>query len=383
MIQKGYKYRIYPNKQQEEFLMKSFGCARFIYNFGLAKKNQEYANNKKSINYYSLNTELNKLKKEKEWLTEVNSQSLQMALRNLDNAFTKFFREKKGFPKFKSKNKNDFSFQMPQHVSIYENKLYIPKVSEGIKIKLSREFKGKIKTTTISKNAYDQFFVTLLVESEEECSNVTKKVNSKTTIGIDLGIKDFAVFSNGERIANPRHLKNKLRKLKKIQRRHSRKVKGSNNRKKNRLILAHLHLKIKNQRGDFLHKLTHDLTHKKQVDTIVIEDLAVANMIKNHCLARAISDVGWGEFRRQLEYKCKWYGKNLIVIGRFEPSSKLCSNCGTINSELKLSDREWICSCGVKHDRDLLAANNIKNFGLTQYRRNYGNLHASGDVLVA
>ena len=316
------------------------------------------------------------------WLLEVNSQSLQMALRNLDNAFTRFFREKKGFPNFKSRKKNNFLFQLPQNVSITDGKLHIPKIKDSIKIKLHRPFKGKVKTTTISKNPYGQYFVTLLIESEEDYKKL-KPVKNKTTIGIDLGIKEFAVLSNGERIPNPKHSKNKLRRLKKIQRRHSRKVKGSNNRKKHRLKLAHIHLKIKNQRGDFLHKLTYYLTHKNQVNTIVIEDLAVKNMIKNHCLAQSISDVSWGEFRRQLEYKCKWYGKNLITIGRFDPSSKLCPECGQLNQNLKLSDREWICDCGAKHDRDLLAANNIKNFGLVQYRRNFGNLHASGDVLVS
>jgi putative transposase len=378
MIQKGYKFRIYPNKEQEIFLMKSFGSTRFIYNWALAFKNQEYTNTKKSSNYYELNKKLPELKKEFPWLTEIYSQTIQSSLRNLDNAFTRFFKKQGKYPRFKSKNKNDFSFQIPQGASIFENKLFIPKVKDGIKIKIHRQFEGKIKTVTISKNAYEQYFVTLLVETIDGIKP-SEEFNVDKIIGIDLGIKEFAVLSNGERIENPKLLRKKLKRLKKIQKRHSRKVKGSNNRKKYRLKLAKIHLKIKNQRGDFLHKLTYYLTHKDQVSSIVIEDLAVSNMIKNHKLAQSISDVWWGEFRRQLEYKCKWYGKNLIVISRFAPSSKLCSSCGQLNDNLTLADREWMCDCGAIHDRDLNAAKNIKNFGIEQYRRNYGNSDACGE----
>jgi putative transposase len=344
----------------------------------LQLKNESYVKTKKSPNYYELNKRLKELKKEYPWLNEIYSQSIQSSLRHLDNAFTRFFKEKKGFPKFKSKNKNDFSFTIPQGTHIIENKLYIPKVKQGIKIKQHRELDGKIKTVTISKNPVGQYFVTILLE---ENSNLIKpkKVKKETAIGIDLGIKDFAVMSDGERISNPKYLKKKLKRLKKIQRRHSRKVKGSNNRSKHRIKVAKIHNKITNQRRDFLHKLTYDLTHKNQVSTIIIEDLAVKNMIQNHCLAQAISDVGWGEFKRQLEYKCNWYGKNLIVIGRFEPSSKLCNQCGLINDKLTLNEREWVCECGAKHDRDLLASCNIKNFGLEKYRRNFGNLRLQRD----
>jgi len=381
MIQKGYKYRIYPNKEQEIFLMKSFGCARFVYNWALALKNQEYTNTKKSSNYYELNKKLPELKNEYDWLTEIYSQTIQSSLRNLDNSFTRFFKKQGKYPKFKSKHKNDFSFQIPQGAKIIENKLYIPKVKDGIKIKISKDFDGRIKTTTIAKNPSGQYFVTFLIESNENVKEL-EQFNINKTIGIDLGIKEFAVISDGSRIENPRHLKKKLKKLKKIQQRYSRKQKGSSNRKKHGIKVAKQHLKVKNQRQDFLHKLTHKLTHDNQVSSICIEDLAVFNMIKNHCLAQSISDVGWGEFRRQLEYKCKWYGKNLIVISRFAPSSKLCPECGQINKNLTLADREWICDCGAKHDRDLLASNNIKNFGIEKYRRDYGNSNACGENLV-
>ncbi len=375
MIQKGFKFRIYPNKEQEIFLMKSFGCARFVYNFGLQLKIQSYTDSKKSLNYYELNKKLNELKSDpdKGWLKEVYSQSLQSSLRHLDNAFTRFFKEKKGFPKYKSRHKNDFSFSIPQGASIKEGKLCIPKVRDGIKLVQHRQFEGIIKTVTISKNPVGQYFVTLLVE--ENSNEVKPKILKKNkTIGVDLGIKDFAILSTGEKIQNPKYLKKKLKRLKKIQKRHSRKLKGSNNRNKHRIKVAKIHNKIANQRRDFLHKLSHRLTHDKQVSSICIEDLAVKNMVRNRKLSQAISDVGWGEFRRQLEYKSKWYGINLIVIGRFEPSSKLCNQCGLINENLKLSDREWTCECGAIHDRDILAANNIKNFGIVQYQRNFGNL---------
>jgi len=383
MIQKGFKFRIYPNKEQEAFLMQSFGCARFVFNWGLSVKNEEYAKTKKSSNYYELNKKLPELKKEHEWLGDVYSQSIQSSLRNLDNAFTRFFKKQGQYPRFKSKNKNDFNFQIPQGVKINkdENKIYIPKVKQGIKIKLHRAFEGNIKTVTISKNPSGQYFATLLVESNENIKE-TEKFDADTTIGIDLGIKDFAVISDGARISNPSNLRKKLAKLKKIQKKHSRKQKGSNNRNKSRIKIAKVHLKVKNQRQDFLHKLTYSLTHKNQVGTICIEDLAVSNMIKNHKLALSISDVGWGEFRRQLEYKCNWYGKRLIVINRFAPSSKMCSNCGQIKTDLTLADREWTCDCGVTHDRDLLASKNIKNFGIEQYRRSYGNFNACGEILA-
>ncbi len=373
MIQKGFKFRIYPNREQEIFLMKSFGCARYIYNWGLQIKNESYTKTKKSSNYYELCEKLKQLKVDNPWLKEVYSQSLQSSLRNLDNAYTKFFKDKKGFPRFKSKNKNDFSFTIPQGVFINDKKLHIPKVNQGIKLVQHRELDGKIKTVTISKNPCGQFYVTILLEENSEIIQ-PKEVKKETTVGIDLGIKEFAVCSSGERIPNPKYLKKSLKKLKRVQRTHSRKKKGSNNRNKHRIKLAKIHLKVTNQRKDFLHKLTHSLTHKNQVRTLAIEDLAVKNMVKNHCLAQAISDVGWGEFRRQLEYKSAWYGKNLIVIGRFDPSSKLCDNCGLINENLTLKDREWTCECGAQHNRDFLAAKNIKNFALEKYRRNYGNL---------
>jgi len=363
MINKAYKYRIYPNKVQQELLEKHFGCVRFCFNRGLDKKIKAYQQDKKRLSCFDLINELAKLKKEKEfeWLNEVNSQSLQMALRNLDNAFTNFFRKQNKFPNFKSKKHNINSFQIPQHLKL-SDKLDIPKI-KGIKIIQHRKLEGKIKTATVSKTPTGKYYISILVEQDKKLPK-KPKIKENTAIGIDLGIKTFATLSNGKKIDNPKYLKNNSRKLRRQQRWLSKKIKGSNNRKKQVKKVVLIHEKITNQRSDFLHKFSYQITHEKQVNTIAIEDLNVKGMVRNHCLAQAISDVSWTEFRRQLEYKTEWYGKNLLVIGRFEASSKTCS-CGQVNQELKLSDREWTClECGVKHDRDILAANNIKKFAL-------------------
>ena len=363
MINKAYKYRIYPNKVQQKLLEKHFGCARFCFNWGLDKKIKAYQQDKKRLSCFDLINELAKLKKEKEfeWLNEVNSQSLQMALRNLDNAFTNFFRKRNKFPNFKSKKHNINSFQIPQHLKL-SDKLDIPKI-KGIKIIQHRKLEGKIKTATVSKTPTGKYYISILVEQDKKLPK-KPKIKENTAIGIDLGIKTFATLSDGRKIDNPKYLKNSLKKLRRQQRWLSRKIKESNNRKKQIRKVSLIHEKITNQRSDFLHKFSYQITHENQVNTIAIEDLNVKGMVKNHCLAQAISDVSWTEFRRQLEYKTEWYGKNLLVIGRFEASSKTCS-CGQVNQELKLSDREWTCKkCGVKHDRDILAANNIKKFAL-------------------
>jgi len=363
MIQKSYRYRIYPNKEQQELFEKHFGSVRFVYNWGLEKKIKAYQKNKKRISCFDLINELVKLKKKKDfqWLNEVNSQSLQMSLRNLDNAFTSFFRKHNKFPKFKSKKNNKNSFQVPQHLKL-NNKLTIPKIPD-IKIKLSRPIEGKIKTATISKTPTNKYFVSILAVEDKQLPK-NPKITEKTTIGIDLGIKHFATISDGRKIENPKYLNQSELKLKRYQRWLSRKKRGSNNREKQRLRVALIQEKITNQRSDFIHKLTYQLAHENQVSSIAIEDLAIKNMIKNHYLAKAIADTSWHEFRRQLRYKCDWYGKNLLIIGRFEPSSKICS-CGYVNQGLKLSDRKWTCPrCRTEHDRDILASQNIKRFAL-------------------
>lgn len=363
---RAYKYRIYPNEDQKELINKHIGCCRWLYNYALNKKIESYQKDGTHISRFDLQAELPALKKQEDtkWLSEINSQSLQGSLRNLDMAYTSFFKQKKGFPKFKSKHKNRQSFQAFQlsKVDWDSSTLSVAKI-KGIKIVLSRKFEGKIKTVTISKTPTNKYYASVLVDTNiREVKK--KKITEAYTRGIDLGLTHFATFSNGEKIDNPRHLRSDLDRLKVLQNRMSKKVKGSNNRDKARLKVAKIHERITNKRADFLHKLTYRLTHDNQVTTICIEDLAVRNMIKNHRLAQSISDVSWYKFRELLTYKCDWYGKNLIVIGRFEPSTKLCT-CGRLNNDLKLSDRTWICKhCGTNHDRDILAANNIKNMGL-------------------
>lgn len=364
---KAYKYRIYPNKNQEEILNKHFGCVRFVYNHMLDKKIKRYKTEKKPLYRNEMQVILKKMKRteEFEWLNEVNSQSLQSAIRNLSIAFTKFFREKKGFPKFKSKKSNYYSFQCPQNVKIDfdNNKITLPKIP-SVKIKLHRKFKGKIKTVTISRTPTNKYHASVLAEVNGK--EVKKpKIEDITTIGIDMGLTHFATLSTDEKINNPKHLKKSLKKLRIMQKRLSKKQKGSNNRNKERLKVAKLHEKIHNQRIDFIHKLTYKLICDSQANTFVLENLNIGSMLKNHYLAQAICDVGWGVFNFQMKYKSRWYNKNLLRIGMFEPSSKICSICGETNHELTLAIREWICTnCGSKHDRDENAAINIKKFGL-------------------
>lgn len=334
---------------------KHFGCVRYVYNYGLERKVKEYNKDKSNISCFELTKEIAKLKKDKKWLGEVNAQSLQMSLRNLDNAFTGFFKKNKSFPKFKNKISQQ-SFQCPQRVSVGEFFISIPKI-KNIKCIVSRTFEGKIKTATIKKTNTGKYFVSILVEDGKELPG---KVKISKAIGIDLGIKSFATISTGEKIDNPRHLNNSIKRLKVLQRRLSKKEIGSKNRLKSKQKVALIHERIANQRKDFLHKLSTRLVSENQA--ICLEDLNISGMVKNHKLARHIQDCGWSEFIRQLEYKSEWSGKHIFKIGRFQPSSKICS-CGAINHDLKLSDRVWTCKvCGLTHDRDILASQNILKF---------------------
>ena len=367
MIFTAYKYRIFPTEEQKVLLAKHFGCSRFIYNYALDKKVKAYQTTKESISRFIIQKDLPELKKAEEtnWLKEVNSQSLQASLENLDKAFTKFFRDKKGFPKFKSKHDNRQSFSVPQNgiVDFETNTISLPKFKKPIKCKLHRKFEGNSKTVTISKTPTGKYFVSVLVEVNKELPKL-KPIDENKAVGIDLGIKTFAVLSDGEEIQNPKYLKADLKRLKKQQRRVSKKVKGSNNRKKAVKKLAILHENVSNKRNDFLHKVTAKLVSEH--DTLCLETLKACNMIKNHKLAQALSDISIGRFNEILEYKAKWNGVNILRIGQFEPSSKMCT-CGVINKELKLSDRVWKCkSCGETHNRDLLAANNIKRFAFVK-----------------
>ena len=355
---KSIKYELNPTNGQKQMLNQAFGNCRFVYNWALDKKIKAYSKDKTFLSCFDLIKELTQLKKKEEysWLNLAGSQQLQQSISNIDNAFTNFFKAKKGFPNFKSKhNKN--SFRIPQSVKVdFESyKFFVPKIG-WIKYYKDKPINGTIKFATVSKTPTNRYFVSITFESAQP------RKTGNGVVGVDLGIKHLAITSDGEFFENPKYLKQNLNKLKKEQRSLSRKFqKGkeqSNNYRKQRLRVAKLHEKISNQRKDYLHKLTTYLATR--YETVCIEDLAVKNMVKNHNLALAINDCGWGMFRQMLEYKVK----DLRVIGRFQPSSKMCS-CGEINKELKLSDRVWTCkACGVTHDRDELAANNIKKFGL-------------------
>jgi len=364
MILKAYKYQLNPKLSQIDILNKHLGCARFIYNWGLNQKIELYKNNKQKLSYNDLSSKMTILKKQEStvWLQEVYSQTLQQSLRHLDCAFFKFFKEKKGFPRFKSK-KNKCSFSIPKNVKINWNNstIHLPKIGE-IKFRNSREFTGKIKTCTVSRTPTNKYFVSILVETNETIPD-KHIIREDKTIGIDLGLIDFATLSTGETISNPKYLNKSLKRLKCLQRRHSRKKKGSKNREKSIIKIAKQYERIKNQRNDFLHKVSTKIIRENQ--TIVLEDLNVSGMMKNHKLARSISDVSWSTFISYLKYKSEWYGNNLIFIDRFEPSSKKCNYCGNINSDLTLEDRNWVCEvCNTNHNRDINAAINIKKIGL-------------------
>ena len=360
---KARKYRIYPTNSQKELIHKHCGSVRFLYNLALETKTMAYLGSKVNLSRYDLQKQVVDLKKELPWLKETNSQSLQVALLDLDTAYSNFFKGRADFPKFKKKS-NRGSFNVPQNVIVSDGILIIPKFKEGIKIKLHRDLVGTIKQATVSFTPTGKYFVSILCDTEKDIPS-KPKVTEENSVGIDLGIKDFLVTSEGEVIDNPKFLRNSIDRLKVLQCRASKKQKGSSNRKKVNKRVAVLHEKITNQRQDFLHKTSTKIIRENQ--TICLENLGISNMMKNHNLAQAISDVSWGEFNRMIEYKAEWYGVNILRIGRFEPSSKTCE-CGSINNELTLSDRIWECkSCGRVNERDFLAARNIKKFALKDY----------------
>jgi len=359
MINKTYKFRLFPTKEQEVLLNQHFGHSRWVYNHFLNERKEQYQADKKSDNYYKQAATLTKLKKEEDtkWLKEVNSQTLQFALRSLDTAFLNFFRGNAQFPKFKSrKHKNTFT--IPQFGKLENNKIIIPKFKDGIKVKLHREVKGKIGKMNIIKTPTGKYYVSIFTEQEvEELPKTNKQV------GIDLGLKDFVITSDNKKFKNNRYTKKYAKQLKKAQQHLSRKQKGSNGFEKQKLKVAKIHEKIASCRLDTLHKVSRELV--ESYDLISIEDLNVKGMIKNHKLSKHIADASWGNFVTLLQYKCDWYGKELVKVNRFYPSSKSCYDCGWINQNLKLSDREWTCnSCGVIHDRDVNASRNVLKEGL-------------------
>ncbi len=360
--EKAYKFRLYPNKEQRILINKSIGCARYIYNHFLAK-----AKENKYETYTKYSKQLTQLKKELEWLKEPDKFALQNALKDLDRAFKNFFSGKYDFPKFKSKKNKKNSYRTNKftrksrdttNIEIKNNKVKLPKLG-WVKFRKSKEVKGKILNVTVTKTNTDKYFISIAVE--EEIKELPKKEN---TIGIDLGLKEFAITSNGEKIKNPKVLKKYEKKIARLNRSLARKEKGSNNWHKAKKKLAKVNEKVANTRKDFLHKLSTKLIRENQ--TICLETLQVKNMLKNSNLAKSISDVSWSKFVEYLEYKTKWYGRNLVKIDTFFASSQLCNNCGYKNEEVKnLKVRKWECpECKEMHDRDINASKNILDEGL-------------------
>jgi len=357
---KSYKYSLRPTELQKHQLNGAFGSCRVIYNLALETKNIAYQSGK-NLSCFDLIKQLPELKKEFVWLNEVPSQSLQQVISNLDNSFTNFFKGRASFPKFKKKDSKQ-SFRIPIAVKVDFDKwtVSLPKYGK-FSFNRDRKFEGLVKQATVSRTTTGKYFISILVDTFKE-KELLKPITENTTIGIDLGIKHFATLSDGTKIDNNRFLVQSLKDLRREQRSFARKKKGSNRRLKQKLVVATIHEKVTNQRKDFLHKLSAEIVNR--YDSIAIENLNVAGMIKNPKLAKHIQDASWGTFETYLKYKADWKGKNILQIGRFEPSSKICS-CGKINNELKLSQRTWTCKhCETTHDRDILASQNIKKFGL-------------------
>lgn len=361
---KSYKFRIYPNKAQEELIQKTFGCCRFVYNQTLAHRQELYEKEGKSMSKFDcINYVVRVLKREYEWLGEIDKFSLQNAVSNMDNAYQRFFKEHKGYPKFKSKKESRKSYTTNFcngniAVSFEDSKIKLPKL-KWIKARGLRKFEGTIKSATVSQTPSGKYFVSILVETEHEPLECNGGV-----VGLDLGIKDLVITSNGDKYENPKTLRKYENKLAREQRRLAHKVKGSSNYNKQKIKLAMVHEKIHNIRLDYLHKITHEIIVENQV--IVSEDLQVSNMVKNHNLAKSISDSSWYELTRQLQYKAEWNNRDYIKIDSFFASSQKCNVCGYQNKETKdLSVRQWICpECGTEHDRDVNAAKNILQEGL-------------------
>jgi putative transposase len=358
---RAYKYRFYPTDEQKRILAQTFGCCRFIYNWGLSTRKTAYFQHGQKLTYDDLSAMLPYLKKEHPWLADVSSVPVQQSLRHLDRAYKNFFEGRAKYPTFKKRRNTQSATYASNAFTWKDGQLTLAKMNESLAITFHRAFPADLKpsSVTVSKDCADRYFVAMLVEEEIKPLPVVE-----AQVGLDLGLKSMVILSTGEAVGNPRYYAKDEKRLAKAQRRHAKKKKGSKNREKARRKVARVHARIGDRRRDYQHKLSTRIVHENQV--ICVESLAVKNMVKNHCLAKAISDVGWGEFVRQLEYKSQWYGRTLVKIDRWYPSSKTCHDCKHVVEDLPLDVREWVCpKCGVWHDRDLNAANNILAEGLS------------------
>ena len=369
-VEYSYKFRLYPNREQENLIQRTFGCCRFVFNHYLALRKETYEQTGETLNYYACAKDLTILKQQDEtnWLKEVDATALQSSIRDLDTAFQNFFRRVKhgkqpGYPHFKSKHHHKQSYKckcVGTNVKVLDDALQLPKLGK-VKCRVSQSVQGRILSATVSRSASGKYYVSLCCRLEK---NIPKLPSTGAVVGLDVGIKSFAASSDGVEYPNPKYLRQSEKKLARLQRQLSRKTKGGENWNKARIQVARLHEHIANQRRDMQHKLSTEIV--RQNDIICIEDLAPKNMVRNHKLAKSISDASWGEFRRQLTYKAEWYGKQLIVVDRFFPSSQLCSCCGTKWEGTKnLKVRKWTCPCcNTELDRDTNAAVNILHEGM-------------------
>jgi len=362
---RAYKYRFYPTNEQKHMLAHPFGCVRFVYNWALRQKTDAYYTEQRRLSYKDVSEALTLLKKQDDysWLSEVSSVPLQQALRHLEKAFLNFFGRRTKYPAFKKKRNQQSASYTSNAFQWDRTSLTLAKMTEPLDIQWSRPLPDSAKPSsiTVTKDCADRYFVSLLIEEDITCLEPADQ-----SIGADLGLKAFVILSTGETVGNPKFFQKDEKKLAKAQRRHAKKQRGSKNRAKARTKVARIHARIADRRRDFLHQLSTRLIRENQ--TICVESLQVKNMVKNHSLAKAINDVGWSEFVSQLEYKAQWYGRKLVKIDKWYPSSKRCFDCGHILEPLSLDVRVWTCpACGVVHDRDLNAAKNIHAVGLTVF----------------